>query len=76
MHIFFGFLIFTVELQWLQWVWHLLQLSLCLIPDTGLSKDTPPPEPELPEVPRHGPPRFQPDGERHEWLTDENKENE
>lgn len=30
---------------------------------TGLSKDSPPPEPEMPEVPPGGPPRSQPDGE-------------
>ncbi|XP_026229231.1 F-box only protein 50 [Anabas testudineus] len=35
----------------------------------GLSKDVPPPEPELPEVPRHGPPRFQPDGDFTGWTT-------
>ncbi|XP_071317508.1 F-box only protein 50 [Trachinotus anak] len=35
----------------------------------GLSKDTPPPEPELPEVPTRGPPRFQPDGDFSGWTT-------
>ncbi|KAG8008190.1 F-box only protein 50 [Nibea albiflora] len=35
----------------------------------GLSKDTPLPEPELPEVPRGGPPRFQPDGDFSGWTT-------
>lgn len=31
---------------------------------TGLTKDVPPPEPDLPETPDHGPPRFIPDGEK------------
>ncbi|XP_029029862.1 F-box only protein 50 [Betta splendens] len=35
----------------------------------GLSKDVPPPEPELPEAPPHGPPRFQPDGDFTGWTT-------
>nr|XP_020442734.1 F-box only protein 50 [Monopterus albus] len=35
----------------------------------GLSKDTPPPEPDLPAVPSHGPPRFQPDGDFTGWST-------
>lgn len=35
----------------------------------GLSKDTPPPEPELPSVPTRGPPRFQPDGNFSDWST-------
>ncbi|XP_037324048.1 F-box only protein 50-like [Pungitius pungitius] len=35
----------------------------------GVSKDTPPPEPDLPEVPRHGPPCFQPDGDFSSWTT-------
>ncbi|XP_041808490.1 F-box only protein 50-like [Chelmon rostratus] len=35
----------------------------------GLSKDTPPPEPELSEVPTRGPPRFQPDGDFSGWTT-------
>ncbi|XP_037543556.1 F-box only protein 50 [Nematolebias whitei] len=35
----------------------------------GLSKDSPPPEPELSEVPPHGPPRFQPDGDFTGWST-------
>nr|ALA23015.1 nonspecific cytotoxic cell receptor protein 1 [Siniperca chuatsi] len=35
----------------------------------GLSKDTPPPEPKLSEVPTHGPPRFQPDGDFSGWIT-------
>ncbi|AWP00534.1 Nonspecific cytotoxic cell receptor protein-1 [Scophthalmus maximus] len=41
----------------------------------GLSKDTPPPEPELHDVPIRGPPRFQPDGvvicelPRYSWFS-------
>ncbi|XP_008295595.1 F-box only protein 50 isoform X2 [Stegastes partitus] len=35
----------------------------------GLSKDVPPPEPDLPEVPPDGPPRFQPDGDFTGWTT-------
>ncbi|KAK2828884.1 hypothetical protein Q5P01_019918 [Channa striata] len=35
----------------------------------GLSKDIPPPEPELPSMPTHGPPRFQPDGDFTGWST-------
>ncbi|CAG5875795.1 F-box only protein 50 [Menidia menidia] len=35
----------------------------------GLSKDAPPPEPELPDAPRGGPPRFQPDGDFSGWTT-------
>ncbi|KAM4544614.1 F-box only protein 50 [Odontesthes bonariensis] len=35
----------------------------------GLDKDAPPPEPELPEVPGRGPPRFQPDGDFSSWTT-------
>ncbi|XP_032388997.1 F-box only protein 50 [Etheostoma spectabile] len=35
----------------------------------GLSKDTPPPEPDLPEVPTRGPPRFQPEGDFSGWTT-------
>ncbi|GAA6218509.1 F-box only protein 50 [Lates japonicus] len=35
----------------------------------GLSKDTPPPEPDLLEEPDHGPPRFQPDGDFTGWTT-------
>ncbi|XP_042355988.1 F-box only protein 50 [Plectropomus leopardus] len=35
----------------------------------GLSKDTPPPEPDVPEVPTRGPPRFQPDGDFSGWKT-------
>ncbi|KAF3706766.1 F-box only protein 50 NCC receptor protein 1 [Channa argus] len=35
----------------------------------GLSKDIPPPEPELPTMPTHGPPRFQPDGDFTGWST-------
>nr|ADK32635.1 nonspecific cytotoxic cell receptor protein 1 [Lutjanus sanguineus] len=35
----------------------------------GLSKDTPPPEPELPDEPDRGPPRFQPDGDFSGWTT-------
>ncbi|XP_035481292.2 F-box only protein 50 [Scophthalmus maximus] len=35
----------------------------------GLSKDTPPPEPELHDVPIRGPPRFQPDGDYTGWTT-------
>ncbi|XP_045895728.1 F-box only protein 50 [Micropterus dolomieu] len=35
----------------------------------GLSKDAPPPEPELPEMPSDGPPRFQPDGDFSGWTT-------
>ncbi|TMS14290.1 F-box only protein 50 [Larimichthys crocea] len=35
----------------------------------GLSKNIPLPEPELPEVPRGGPPRFQPDGDFSGWTT-------
>ncbi|XP_040907554.1 F-box only protein 50 [Toxotes jaculatrix] len=35
----------------------------------GLSKDTPPPEADLPEVPSRGPPRFQPDGDFTGWTT-------
>lgn len=35
----------------------------------GLSKDIPPPEPELPAVPDRGPPRFQPDGNFTGWTT-------
>nr|ADD84669.1 nonspecific cytotoxic cell receptor protein-1 [Epinephelus coioides] len=35
----------------------------------GLSKDIPPPEPDLPEVPTRGPPRFQPDGDFSSWTT-------
>ena len=37
--------------------------SLFLVSLSGLSKDTAPPEPDLPEVPTRGPPRFTPDGE-------------
>lgn len=37
----------------------------------GLSKDSPPPEPELPDVPRYGPPRFQPDGKGQQWPSHE-----
>uniref|UniRef100_A0A3Q2ZNM4 P1, F-box associated domain containing n=1 Tax=Kryptolebias marmoratus TaxID=37003 RepID=A0A3Q2ZNM4_KRYMA len=33
----------------------------------GLSKDSPPPEPELPSVPPGGPPPFQPDGDFAGW---------
>lgn len=36
---------------------------------SGLSKNIPPPEPELPEVPSRGPPRFQPDGEKQEHSS-------
>ncbi|XP_012723592.2 F-box only protein 50 isoform X4 [Fundulus heteroclitus] len=35
----------------------------------GFSKDSPPPEPELPDVPPGGPPRFQPDGDFAGWTT-------
>ncbi|XP_076607479.1 F-box only protein 50 [Chaetodon auriga] len=35
----------------------------------GLSKDTPPPEPELCQVPTCGPPHFQPDGDFRGWTT-------
>ncbi|XP_029304103.1 F-box only protein 50 [Cottoperca gobio] len=35
----------------------------------GLNKDTPPPEPDLPEVPTRGPPQFQPDGDFSGWTT-------
>ncbi|KAK5888159.1 hypothetical protein CesoFtcFv8_016687 [Champsocephalus esox] len=35
----------------------------------GLSKDTPPPEPDLPEFPTCGPPQFQPDGDFSDWTT-------
>ncbi|KAM9846267.1 F-box only protein 50 [Aulostomus maculatus] len=35
----------------------------------GLSKDTPPPEPALSEIPTHGPPRFKPDGDFTGWTT-------
>ncbi|XP_019713339.1 F-box only protein 50 [Hippocampus comes] len=35
----------------------------------GLSKDIAPPEPELPEVPVHGPPIFQPEGDFSGWTT-------
>uniref|UniRef100_A0A3Q1FYR6 P1, F-box associated domain containing n=1 Tax=Acanthochromis polyacanthus TaxID=80966 RepID=A0A3Q1FYR6_9TELE len=35
----------------------------------GLNKDVPPPEPELPEEPTRGPPRFQPDGDFTGWTT-------
>ncbi|KAG7224669.1 hypothetical protein INR49_011422 [Caranx melampygus] len=35
----------------------------------GLSKDTPPTEPDLPEQPDRGPPRFQPDGDFSGWTT-------
>ncbi|XP_074468374.1 F-box only protein 50 [Sebastes fasciatus] len=35
----------------------------------GLSQDTPPPEPDLPQVPSRGPPRFQPDGDFSGWTT-------
>ncbi|XP_072231383.1 F-box only protein 50 [Leuresthes tenuis] len=35
----------------------------------GLNKDVPLPEPELPEVPGGGPPRFQPDGDFTSWTT-------
>ncbi|TKS83702.1 F-box only protein 50 NCC receptor protein 1 [Collichthys lucidus] len=35
----------------------------------GLSKNVPLPEPELPEVPGGGPPRFQPDGDFSGWTT-------
>ncbi|XP_077597260.1 F-box only protein 50 [Stigmatopora nigra] len=35
----------------------------------GLGKDKPPPEPELPEVPLHGPPTFQPDADFSGWST-------
>ncbi|XP_069575678.1 F-box only protein 50 [Brachyistius frenatus] len=36
----------------------------------GLSAETPPPEPDLPEEPDRGPPRFQPDGDFTGWTTD------
>uniref|UniRef100_A0A8C5E8M9 FBA domain-containing protein n=1 Tax=Gouania willdenowi TaxID=441366 RepID=A0A8C5E8M9_GOUWI len=35
----------------------------------GLSKHTPPPEPDLPDMPDRGPPRFQPDGDFTDWTT-------
>ncbi|XP_054482118.1 F-box only protein 50 [Anoplopoma fimbria] len=35
----------------------------------GVSKDTPPPEPDLPEMPTRGPPCFQPDGDFSDWTT-------
>ncbi|XP_008330738.1 F-box only protein 50 [Cynoglossus semilaevis] len=35
----------------------------------GLSKDDPPPEPELPDMPTRGPPQFQPDGDFSGWTT-------
>ncbi|XP_054610784.1 F-box only protein 50 isoform X1 [Dunckerocampus dactyliophorus] len=35
----------------------------------SLSKDTPPPEPEMPDSPSHGPPRFQPEGDFSGWTT-------
>ncbi|XP_059207983.1 F-box only protein 50 [Centropristis striata] len=35
----------------------------------GLSKDSPPPEADLPEFPTDGPPRFQPDGDFSSWTT-------
>uniref|UniRef100_A0A3P8SYP2 P1, F-box associated domain containing n=1 Tax=Amphiprion percula TaxID=161767 RepID=A0A3P8SYP2_AMPPE len=35
----------------------------------GLSKDVPPPEPELSQVLTRGPPRFQPDGDFTGWTT-------
>ncbi|XP_068577272.1 F-box only protein 50 isoform X3 [Cebidichthys violaceus] len=35
----------------------------------GVSKDIPPPEPDLPEVPTRGPPRFQPHGDFSGWTT-------
>lgn len=35
----------------------------------GLTKDSPPPEPELTGVPRDGPPRFEPEGDFTGWTT-------
>ncbi|XP_028277213.1 F-box only protein 50 [Parambassis ranga] len=35
----------------------------------GLSKDVPPPEPDLPDAPSYGPPRTQPDGDFSGWTT-------
>uniref|UniRef100_A0A087YJW9 P1, F-box associated domain containing n=1 Tax=Poecilia formosa TaxID=48698 RepID=A0A087YJW9_POEFO len=35
----------------------------------GFSKDTPPPEPEYPDAPPDGPPRFQPEGDFASWTT-------
>ncbi|KAF6729394.1 F-box only protein 50 [Oryzias melastigma] len=35
----------------------------------GLSKASPPPEPDLPDAPPRGPPRFQPDGDFTAWTT-------
>ncbi|CAL1573996.1 unnamed protein product [Knipowitschia caucasica] len=35
----------------------------------GLTKDSPPPEPDLPEEPDHGPPRFIPEGDFSGWTT-------
>ncbi|XP_041865303.1 F-box only protein 50 [Melanotaenia boesemani] len=35
----------------------------------GLNKDVPPPEPERPDFPPGGPPRFQPDGDFTGWTT-------
>ncbi|XP_061754053.1 F-box only protein 50 [Nerophis ophidion] len=35
----------------------------------GLSKDIPPPEPEMPDAPMHGPPRFEPEGDFSGWST-------
>ncbi|KAJ0061472.1 hypothetical protein NL108_001947 [Boleophthalmus pectinirostris] len=35
----------------------------------GLTKDVPPPEPDLPEQPDHGPPRFIPEGDFSGWTT-------
>ncbi|KAG7515595.1 hypothetical protein JOB18_012145 [Solea senegalensis] len=35
----------------------------------GLSKDIPPPEPELADMPSHGPPRFTPEGDFGGWTT-------
>ncbi|KAM8835509.1 F-box only protein 50 [Synchiropus picturatus] len=39
----------------------------------GLSKDGPPPEPELPDIPMHGPPISAPDGDFTGWKTDTEK---
>ncbi|XP_041657364.1 F-box only protein 50 [Cheilinus undulatus] len=35
----------------------------------GVSKDVPPPEPDLPQVPDRGPPRFEPEGSFSGWTT-------
>uniref|UniRef100_UPI0037E8275D F-box only protein 50 n=1 Tax=Semicossyphus pulcher TaxID=241346 RepID=UPI0037E8275D len=35
----------------------------------GLSKDSPPPEPDLPEAPSGGPPIFEPEGDFSGWTT-------